>query len=258
MTTLRVVLPRGNMRSLHYRLGVSGLAVASLAAVVLLTVPAALGEVSAQSSISANFNGNAIAAGDVIWFSSIVQWVGTSPTATTNIHFDQQLLTFTEPNGTTFSIKVPQALVVYSTTATTATTVWDKSTFTWVTTVPATYKGDVFLSGVAYFVPAGGLPAATKVTWTGTFFGDVHLLSPKCLDFNWMWAAAVYTQFTHDKSSIGVKPVDDNKLSAYQNSDHAGTPENYTSYVTGGARGGGGSNFTGSYSGTQGERACKT
>jgi len=47
-----------------------------------------------------------------------------------------------------------------------------------------------------------------------------------------------------------VKPVDDNRASAYQNSDHAGTPENFTPYVVGGATGGGGSNFTGSYSGT--------
>ena len=47
-----------------------------------------------------------------------------------------------------------------------------------------------------------------------------------------------------------MKPVDDNQASVYQNSDHAGTPENFKSFVTGGARGGGGSNFTGSYSAT--------
>jgi hypothetical protein len=47
-----------------------------------------------------------------------------------------------------------------------------------------------------------------------------------------------------------VKPVDDNKASIYQNSDHAGTPEYFQTYVIGGATGGGGSNFTGSYSAT--------
>ena len=47
-----------------------------------------------------------------------------------------------------------------------------------------------------------------------------------------------------------VKPVDSNSASQYHNSDHAGTPENFKSFVTGGARGGGGSNFTGSYSAT--------
>jgi hypothetical protein len=44
--------------------------------------------------------------------------------------------------------------------------------------------------------------------------------------------------------------VDDNKASQYLNSDHAGTPENFKPYATDGATGGGGSNYTGSYSGT--------
>ncbi len=56
--------------------------------------------------------------------------------------------------------------------------------------------------------------------------------------------------FGADYNSLGVKPVDDNKASQNKNSDHAGTPENFKSFVIGGARGGGGSNFTGSYSGT--------
>ena len=46
------------------------------------------------------------------------------------------------------------------------------------------------------------------------------------------------------------------KASQYQNSDHAGTPANFKSNamngvtVIGGATGGGGSNYTGGYSGT--------
>src|ERR1700739_4212860 len=66
----------------------------------------------------------------------------------------------------------------------------------------------------------------------------------------WQWAAASFSSFSTDYSAIGVKPVDDNKASQYQNSDHAGTPESYEAYVVGGATGGGGSNYTGSYSGT--------
>ena len=60
----------------------------------------------------------------------------------------------------------------------------------------------------------------------------------------------MYSQFGTDNSSLGVKPVDASDLSSYQNSDHAGTPESFKSFVTGGACGGGGSNYTGSYSGT--------
>jgi hypothetical protein len=68
----------------------------------------------------------------------------------------------------------------------------------------------------------------------------------------WKWAAAVYpaSHFSTDDNALGVKPVDDNTNSQYKNSDHAGTPENYKSYVIGGATGGGGSNYTGGYSGT--------
>jgi hypothetical protein len=48
----------------------------------------------------------------------------------------------------------------------------------------------------------------------------------------------------------GAKPVDDKVQNPYLNADHAGTPENFKSYVIGGATGGGGSNYTGGYSGT--------
>jgi len=42
-----------------------------------------------------------------------------------------------------------------------------------------------------------------------------------------------------------VKPVDDKRASVYKNSDPAGTPENYKMFLTGGARGAGGNNYTG-------------
>jgi hypothetical protein len=64
---------------------------------------------------------------------------------------------------------------------------------------------------------------------------------------------------------VGVKPTDDNNVFSedcvnsssdcsgqYRNSDHAGTPENFKEFVIGGARGGGGSNWTGSWSGHAG------
>jgi hypothetical protein len=66
----------------------------------------------------------------------------------------------------------------------------------------------------------------------------------------------VYTTFAPDNNSIGVKPVDGNHCTSYLNSDHAGTPENYKPYVIGGARGGGGSNWTGGLTGTQTVAPC--
>jgi hypothetical protein len=59
----------------------------------------------------------------------------------------------------------------------------------------------------------------------------------------------VYSNLGDDLDGLGVKPVDDNHVSSYLNSDHAGTPESFKPLVVPGARGGGGSNYTGGLSG---------
>jgi hypothetical protein len=106
--------------------------------------------------------------------------------------------------------------------------------------------GNDFMGALTFSVPASGLPGGIKnVVWQVEFSSDTSGLT-----VNWQWGAAVYTMFDTHYNGLGVKPVDDNKASQYKNSDHAGTPENFKAYVTGGARGGGGSNYTGSYSGT--------
>jgi hypothetical protein len=94
-------------------------------------------------------------------------------------------------------------------------------------------------------VPANIPGGLNPVTWSGTISSDTPGVT-----INWQWAAAVYTSFSSDYTLLGVKPVDDKTASQYQNSDHAGTPENFKQFVIGGARGGGGANYTGSYSGT--------
>lgn len=211
-----------------------------------------------NSSITAGFNSFAIPNGDAIWFAAVLQLTGPHPNATDldtqglHIHFVHQTLTFTEPSGATFVKYLPDSIAEFSKTATTARTVWGSINDTWVTTVPLNYTGDVFLSGYAYYVGASGVPGSTHVTWSGQF------LSSECaFQFNWKWGAAVYsafagTQHAPNYAGVGVKPVDDNRLSSYANSDHAGTPESYKSDLAQGATGGGGSNYTGSYSGTVG------
>ena len=206
-------------------------------------------DVSAQadpgSSITSNFNGTPISAGEFIWFSSVlkVHGLGAEPVTigfTGSIQFSV--------GGTAYMVPVPSAVVTFLPTVTLATTVFCNGQ--WVTTVPLSgLAGNVFLDGVAVQAPLpAGFPGGIQpVTWQGMFFS----LTPG-LTVQWQWAAAVYrnAMFGADYNALGVKPVDDNRASAYQNSDHAGTPENFRSYVVGGARGGGGSNFTGSYSGT--------
>jgi len=196
-------------------------------------------------SISSNFNGTAIPVGDWIWFTSVlkVHGLGSAPVTIGFIGSIQF-----SANGTQYVGPVPSALVTFSPFVTVATTVFSNGL--WVTTVPLSgLAGNVFFDGFAVQAPMpSGFPGGIQpVTWQGTFFS----LTPG-ITVQWQWAAAVYANsaFGADYNQLGVKPVDDNKASVYQNSDHAGSPEYFKSYVVGGARGGGGSNFTGSYSGT--------
>ncbi len=141
-------------------------------------------------------------------------------------------------------MSVPDATVTYCPSCTPATTTFSGGM--WVTTVPSSgLAGNVFLSGLAFQVPTNFPGGINPVTWSGNFSSSLPGLT-----IQWKWAAAVYMNFTNDYNALGVKPVDDSHASTYQNSDHAGTPENYKQFVVGGARGGGGANYTGSYSGT--------
>ncbi len=196
---------------------------------------------STLSSITGNFNGTRIPAGDDIWFSSVakVSGIGSSPVT---LHVTDQAITFTA-NGTPYTVDVPDTDLTLTPGATSAATTFAGG---WHTSAPASFSGNVFLGG-AVFEAVGGLPSGIKnVTWTASFYADTAGLT-----VNWQWAAAVYTQFSTDGSALNVKPVDDNKLSLIKNSDHAGTPESFKAFVVGGATGGGGSNWTGSYSATK-------
>jgi hypothetical protein len=195
------------------------------------------------SSIASNFNGTPIPAGSSVWFNSVlkVSGLGSQPVTLKVVN---ATINFATPD-TSYNVSVPSASITFSPSATTATTTFDATSNTWVTTVPSKLGGNTFLAGVALPLP-NGLPGGVKpVTWQADFQSGTSGIS-----VNWQWAAAVYTNFSTDYTAVAVKPVDDNQASSYQNSDHAGTPEPFKSYVIGGATGGGGSNWSGSYSGT--------
>jgi len=203
------------------------------------------------SAITSNFNGTAVAAGDSVWFNGVTKVSGLSASPVT-VFVTHATITFTA-NGKTYLLTVPDSEITFSTSTTLATTSFEVlskeigSPLGWDTDLPFSgLAGNDFLAAVTFKVPASGLPGGIKnVIWQATFSSNTSGLT-----VNWQWGAAVYTNFGTDYNSLGVKPVDDNKASQYKNSDHAGTSENFKSFVIGGATGGGGSNFTGSYSGT--------
>jgi SdrD B-like domain len=193
------------------------------------------------SSIVSNFNGTAIQAGSTLWFNSVmkVSGLGSNPVTVR--------VTDASVSSQYFNVAVPSAAITFAPGAGQATTVFDPVYNTWYTTVPTGLGGNTFLDGAAFPVPSGGLRGGINpVTWTANFTADTPGVT-----VSWQWSAAVYRTFSTDLPSLGVKPVDSNSASQYRNSDHAGTPENFKRFVTGGARGGGGSNFTGSYSATK-------
>jgi len=193
------------------------------------------------SSISANFNGTAIAAGDSIWFSSVLKPSGLGSNPVT-IFVRQSTITFTA-SGTNYSVAVPDSNITFSPGAASATISFDATKKLWQITVPSSgLAGNTLLDAAQFVVPTGGMPGGIQnAKWQANFSTDAS-----GINMQWQWAAAAYTSFNTSDGSLGVKPVDDNKASQYQNSDHAGTPENYKTYVVGGATGGGGSNYTGS------------
>jgi hypothetical protein len=201
------------------------------------------GGCSVDDSISSNFNGTDIDPGDTVWFNSVVD-VKNLDGAEGVVHFKGSHVTFTA-DGIPYDVALPEAAIVFSASATDASSIYDPVANEWQTTVPASYSGNVFLTGAGLNVPAGLPGGINPVLWSGTFSSDTT-----GLQFQWKWAAAVYTAFNADLNALGVKPIDGDKNNPYDNADHAGTPEDYKGFVTGGARGGGGSNFTGSYSST--------
>jgi hypothetical protein len=206
-----------------------------------------------QSSIQSNFNSQTISAGSYVWFNSVIKLQSPVPLNGLSVFVTGQTITLNLEGGGVLTLKVPDAEIDFSTTATAGTTTFDNSNHKWITVVPAGFGDNDFLSGLAYLVPVGvSLAGANPVIWSGTFSGSASF------SVHWQFAAAVYTSFSTDYNALGVKPLHSTSLDAYHNGDQAGTPENFKASLVAGAMGGGGSNFTGSYSPTESVSYTKT
>ncbi|HEY5621571.1 MAG TPA: PEP-CTERM sorting domain-containing protein, partial [Pontiella sp.] len=187
------------------------------------------------ASIGSNFNGTSIPSPRYIWFNSHLTSVSGASEPFT-LYISNQHVTFSK-DGSAYDVAIPDAAIHFVAGATPSSSF---AANTWSTTVPDD-NNDPFMSGFGWQVPVSGLSGGINpVTWTADFSASVEGLS-----LNWQWSAAVYTTFTDDMSLVGATPVD-----GAGGFSQSGSPANYSDYVVGGARGGGGSNFTGSNSGT--------
>jgi hypothetical protein len=215
----------------------------SAAVIVALSTanPATAGMIT--SSITSDFNGTPIPGNSFIWFNSVLHLSGGVPTTSFTTSIRDARIAFAAA-GTQYNLSLPDAVITFDSTAKKATTTFSNGGF--VTETNPAFPGNTFLAGLAFRVPTTGFPGGIKsVSWTAEFSA-----SNPSVAIHWQWAAAGYTSFSSSYNTLGIKPTDAPNASVYLNSDHAGTPETYKRFVIGGARGGGGSNATGSYSGT--------
>ena len=207
------------------------------------------------SSNASNFNGTPISGGNFIWFNANFTASGI-PSSGAVITFTNSTIQLGDTGQT---LAVPNAQITFSPSAACASTTFDSVSNTWMTTVPISGSDEIFLDGLAFQLPAGfSGKIGGSVVWNGDFSSNVSGVTVQ-----WKWGAAVYTHFTTDYNALHVKASHQNAC-GMNNSDHAGTPEgtdastgqSFKGFVIGGARGGGGSNFTGSWSGTVAVKVC--
>lgn len=217
-------------------------AAGSLHSVTITPGPKCIG----QTSNTSNFNATPINGGSFIWFNANLSASGI-PSTGAKVYFKNSTIQFAADQG--YTLIVPNAQITFDPKATCATTSYDPISNTFYTTVPVTGSDEIFLTGKAFAVPASfanvGGKVSGSVIWSGMMGSDNPGIS-----VSWKWGAAVYTNFSTDYNALQILPAHGNSCSA-GGGDHAGTPEGFKQFVTGGARGGGGSNWTGSWSNTQ-------
>lgn len=221
----------------------------------LLMFAAAAGAQS--TSIASNFNGTAVTSPEYIWFTSHMTNLTGVPLSGGTLYFTNQTITIFDSSlpGGSVVLAVPNGSITINPTISSPTITFDAAGSH---TLISGIGNDPILSVLSWQVPAFptgiNLSGANPVTWAGDV--SVSWLPTSTVTMNWQWAAAAYTPFTSNYSALGVLATD-------QGGMQSGTPTNYISgavacinagsgnnCLAGGARGGGGSNYTGSNSGT--------
>lgn len=187
-----------------------------------------------RTTSSQNFNGTAIARGSWIWFSSVVSTPGYK--GPLHLVMRDSRIKFTD-GGNHYVLRGPDMRLTLDDSQTVRLRV--RLNKIWKLAAPyGTHPGIDFLNGFAYHTKRDLSGGIENVTWSAKFYSNTGRR------VHWQWGAAVYTRFTSRLEELQVKPLHDKRYPPH-NSDPAGTPEAYTQYVTGGATGVGGNDYTG-------------
>jgi SdrD B-like domain len=203
------------------------------------TIPAASEVISPTSWNKFNVP---FGAAPTVWVHAQFEPTGVPTTTSSTVQFTGVSFVL---NG--ISYPMPDGTVNFDPNApATSTTTFSGSPGRWTTTINPNFISDEnFFVGAAIPVDAaiaGGGKATIRFTTQTDDTG---------LSFSWQWSAAVYTYWPSDWNQAKIQPYHGNGL-------HADTPTNtqVQKSLIQGPRGGGGSNFTGSWSAT-GHGACK-
>lgn len=156
---------------------------------------------TASATNSSNFNGTPVPAGSYLWFNANFT-ANNVPSSGVTMDFTNGNISFTA-GGTAYNIPVPNAKITFSSSASCTSTTFDTGSNTWITTVPISGDDEIFLTGVAWPVPSGGLPGgANPVNFSGTYSSET---SAPGLSIEMKWGAAAYSNFTNDYNALQVK-----------------------------------------------------
>jgi hypothetical protein len=189
-----------------------------------------------------SWNGFTAPAGSVVWINAHISGPSNVPTNTITT------VVFTGVNlvVNTTSYALPNGTIVFNPATSTPNTVVNADG-SWTTTVNPSQSGDIFFVGQA--IPVDSNLENGGHGNTGSTLSFTTNSSDSDLDFQWQWGAAVYTSWPGN-AAANIAPVPTNGL-------QSGAPQNQAVQkdLIQGPRGGGGSNFTGSWSGT-GQGKC--
>lgn len=187
-----------------------------------------------------SWNGFNAPTGSVVWINAHLDAKNVPTNTITTVNFTGVTLVV---NTTTYAL--PNGQVVFNPAVSTPTTVVNADG-SWTTTVNPSFNNDIFFDGGAIPVDAnmenGGHGNTGSTLSFSTNSSDTNL------SFQWQWSAAVYTSWPGN-AAANIEPV--------HGQLQAGAPQNTAveADLIQGPRGGGGSNFTGSWSGT-GQGTC--
>jgi hypothetical protein len=259
---LLIEVPGHTRRDVAKRFAVvGGAALAGPALLTSMPVPAAAAACSRPACTIAPVaftDWNPVPAGDFVWFNSNFT-PNFTPDASTVIRIDG-VISIRGQSGTVYNLTVPPIRITFGGVKASLSFGTLNGFTGWLETIPISCKGaGPFAGGLLWKTPelidASGGGGGKSWSW-----GITVTMAGTNGGFSWQFGAGAYNSLPAGDTVIDaqtyndaqVKPTTSTSCDNFSNGDQAGTPEAMKSFLISGGSGGGGANFTGSNSSTQG------